>query len=78
MGLMENIKLCQECLDLVRDDLLNYIKDNGLSKYSLEELERLYESFEVTQTDIIVVFAPESRYEHPNEIVIPIRDVKNK
>jgi hypothetical protein len=76
MALWENIKLSRECLDLVRDDLLNYIKDHKLSNNSLEDLERLYDSFEVTDTEIIVTFLPESKYEDPSEVVIPIRDVK--
>lgn len=76
MALWENIKLCRECLDLVRDDLLNYIVEHKLSSNSLEDLERLYDSFEVTDTDIIVTFLSESRYEDSLEIVIPIRDVK--
>ena len=76
MALWENIKLCRECLDLVRDDLLNYIVEHRLSSNSLEDLERLYDSFEVTDTDIIVTFLSESRYEDPLEIVIPIRNVK--
>ena len=76
MALWENIKLSRECLDLVRDDLLNYIKDHKLSNNSLEDLERLYDSFEVTDTEIIVTFLPESKYEDPSKVVIPIRDVK--
>ncbi len=76
MALWDNIKLCRECLDLVRDDLLNYIVEHRLSKNSLEDLERLYDSLEVTDTDIIVTFLPESRYEDSHEIIIPIRDVK--
>lgn len=78
MGLMDNIKLCRECLDLVRDNLLDYIVDNKLSKLSIDELERLYDAFEVTDTEIIVSFIAESRYDDPFEIVILIRDVKNK
>ena len=76
MALWENIKLSRECLDLVRDDLLNYIKDHKLSNNSLEDLERLYDSFEVTDTEIIVTFLPESKYEDPSEVIIPIRNVK--
>lgn len=76
MAVWENIKLCRECLDLVRDDLLNYIVEHKLSNNSLNDLERLYDSFEVTDTDIIVTFLSESRYEDSYEIVIPIRDVK--
>lgn len=76
MALWDNIKLCRECLDLVQDDLLNYIVEHRLSDKSLEDLERLYDSFEVTDIDIIVSFITESRYGEPFEIVIPIRDVK--
>ncbi len=76
MALWDNIKLCRECLDLVQDDLLNYIVEHKLSKKSLEDLERLYDSFEVTDTEIIVSFVAESRYDEPFEVIIPIRDVK--
>lgn len=75
MTLWDNIKLCRECLDLVRDGLLDYIATNKLSKYSLEALERLYDSFEVTDTEVIVYFVAESRYDNPSEVIIPIRDI---
>lgn len=77
MGLLENIKLCRECLDLVRDNLLDYIVDHKLAQNDLESLGRLYDSFEVTESEIIVTFLPDSRYGDPREIIIPIRDVKN-
>jgi hypothetical protein len=76
MSLWDNIVLCRECLDLVQDGLLDYIASNKLSKYSLEDLERLYDSFEVTDIEVIVSFVAESRYDEPFEVIIPIRDLK--